>query len=168
MALGTSSGEDRTVMLVSSDQKFVEGASRFLNGHKVHTARNVTDAQRRMVEDHVDLAVLDASYATESGVIDGGQLLQVDPDLPIVLVASTLDMSVLRVALRIGYKDVVDAPVDRPKMEAMLGLIEDQAQREILTRGHRSDRWRCQRCLAVGDVGRPGPRRGCRCRSAVW
>ena len=132
MALGTSSGTDRTVMLVSSDHKFVDGASRFLNGHKVHTVRNVTDAQRRMVEDHVDLAVLDASYATESGVIDGGQLLQVDPDLPIVLVASTLDMSVLRVALRIGYKDVVDAPVDRPKMEAMLDLIEDQAQREIL------------------------------------
>ena len=132
MALGTSSGADRTVMLVSSDQKFVEGAQRFLNGHKVYSARNVTDAQRRMVEDHVDLAVLDASYATESGVIDGGQLLQVDPDLPIVLVASTLDMSVLRVALRIGFKDVVDAPVDRPKMEAMLDLIEDQAQREIL------------------------------------
>ena len=132
MALGTSPATDRTVMLVSSDQKFVDSASRFLNGHKVHTARNVTDAQRRMVEEHIDLAVLDSSYATESGVIDGGQLLQVDPDLPIVLVAATLDMSVLRVALRIGYKDVVDSPVDRAKMEAMLNLIEDQAQREIL------------------------------------
>ncbi len=119
-------------MLVSGDPKFVESTTRFLNGHKVHTARNVTDAQRRMVEEHIDLAVMDTSYATESGVIDGGQLLQVDPDLPIVLVASTLDMSVLRIALRIGYKDVVDAPVDRLKMEAMLGLIEDQAQREIL------------------------------------
>ncbi len=132
MALGTSTAQDRAVMLVSGDPKFVESTTRFLNGHKVHTARNVTDAQRRMVEEHIDLAVMDTSYATESGVIDGGQLLQVDPDLPIVLVASTLDMSVLRIALRIGYKDVVDAPVDRLKMEAMLGLIEDQAQREIL------------------------------------
>jgi pilus assembly protein CpaE len=119
-------------MLVSGDATFVDGTKRFLNGHKIFTARNVTDAQRRMVEEHIDLAVLDSTFATESGVVDGGQLLQVDPDLPIVLVASALDMAVLRTALRIGYKDVVDAPVDRPKMEAMLGLIEDQAQREIL------------------------------------
>ena len=132
MALGTNGESDRSVMLVSGDATFVDGTKRFLNGHKIFTARNVTDAQRRMVEEHIDLAVLDSTYATESGVVDGGQLLQVDPDLPIVLVASALDMAVLRTALRIGYKDVVDAPVDRPKMEAMLGLIEDQAQREIL------------------------------------
>ena len=132
MALGTNAESDRSVMLVSGDATFVDGTKRFLNGHKIFTARNVTDAQRRMVEEHIDLAVLDSTYATESGVVDGGQLLQVDPDLPIVLVASALDMAVLRTALRIGYKDVVDAPVDRPKMEAMLGLIEDQAQREIL------------------------------------
>jgi len=132
VALGTSEESDRSVMLVSGDATFVDGTKRFLNGHKIFTARNVTDAQRRMVEEHIDLAVLDSTYATESGVVDGGQLLQVDPDLPIVLVASALDMAVLRTALRIGYKDVVDAPVDRPKMEAMLGLIEDQAQREIL------------------------------------
>ena len=132
MALGTNAESDRSVMLVSGDATFVDGTRRFLNGHKIFTARNVTDAQRRMVEEHIDLAVLDSTYATESGVVDGGQLLQVDPDLPIVLVASALDMAVLRTALRIGYKDVVDAPVDRPKMEAMLGLIEDQAQREIL------------------------------------
>ena len=132
MALETNAESDRSVMLVSGDATFVDGTKRFLNGHKIFTARNVTDAQRRMVEEHIDLAVLDSTYATESGVVDGGQLLQVDPDLPIVLVASALDMAVLRTALRIGYKDVVDAPVDRPKMEAMLGLIEDQAQREIL------------------------------------
>jgi len=132
VALGTSADTDRAIMLVSAEPKFVEGTSRFLNGHKVYTERNVTDAQRRMVEDRIDLVVLDSTFATESGVIDGGQLLQIDPDVPVVLVASTLDMSVLRTALRLGYKDVVDAPVDRPKMEAMLGLIEDQAQREIL------------------------------------
>ncbi len=131
VALETNSAADRAILLVSSDQKFVDGAARFLNGHKILTARNVTDAQRTLVEDHVDLAVLDPSYATDSGVKDGGQLLQMDPDLPVVLVASTLDMTVLRAALRIGYKDVVDAPVDRMKMEAMLSLIEEEADRVV-------------------------------------
>lgn len=127
-----SSGVDHSVLLVSGDERFVDGTARFLNGHKVITARNVTDAQRRMVEDRIDLAVLDPSYATESGVLDGGQLLSMDPDLPLVLVASTLDMGVLRSALRLGYKDVVDAPLDRPKMESVLGLIEDREKRQVL------------------------------------
>jgi pilus assembly protein CpaE len=131
VALATDKASDKSVLLVSGDQKFIDGTRRFLNGHKVFTARNVTDAQRRLVEETVDLAVLDPAFATESGVSDGGQLLQVDPDLPIVLVAANPDMTVLRTALRVGYKDVVDAPLDRPKMEAMLGLIEEEAERVV-------------------------------------
>ncbi len=131
VALGTEHASDKSILLVSGDQKFIDGTRRFLNGHKVFTARNVTDAQRRLVEETVDLAVLDPAFATESGVSDGGQLLQVDPELPIVLVAANPDMTVLRTALRVGYKDVIDAPVDRQKMEAMLGLIEEEAERVV-------------------------------------
>ncbi|MEA3510770.1 MAG: AAA family ATPase [Actinomycetota bacterium] len=132
MALGTEHASDKAILLVSGDQKFIDGTRRFLNGHKVFTARNVTDAQRRLVEETVDLAVLDPAFATETGVSDGGQLLQVDPNLPIVLVAANPDMTVLRTALRVGYKDVVDAPVDRQKMDTMLGLIEEEAERVVL------------------------------------
>ncbi len=132
MALGTSPGTNRTVLVVSGDQGFLDGTSRFLADHRVLAARNVTEAQRRIVEDGVDLAIFDPSYATDAGVSDGGQLLQVDPELPLVLVADTLDMSVLRTALRIGFADVVDAPVDRAKVDGMLELIEDQAQRAVL------------------------------------
>ena len=132
MALGTSPGTNRTVLVVSGDQAFLDGTSRFLTDHRVLAARNVTEAQRRIVEDGVDLAIFDPSYATDAGVSDGGQLLHVDPELPLVLVADTLDMSVLRTALRIGFADVVDAPVDRAKVDGMLELIEDQAQRAVL------------------------------------
>jgi pilus assembly protein CpaE len=50
----------------------------------------------------------------------------------LVLVADTLDMSVLRTALRIGFADVVDAPVDRAKIDGMLELIDDQVQKAVL------------------------------------
>ena len=132
MALGTSPGTNRTVLVISGDQVFLDGTARFLKDHRVLAARNVTDAQRRIVEDAVDLAIFDPSFATDAGVSDGGQLLQVDPDLPLVLVADTLDMSVLRTALRIGFADVVDAPVDRVKVDAMLELIDDQVQKAVL------------------------------------
>ncbi|MCJ7780760.1 MAG: AAA family ATPase [Acidimicrobiia bacterium] len=131
MALGTEHASDKSILLVSGDQKFIDGTRRYLNGHKVFTARNVTDAQRRLVEESVHLAILDPAFATESGVSEGGQLLQVDPSLPLVLVAANPDMAVLRTALRVGYKDVIDAPVDRQKMEAMLGLIEEEADRVV-------------------------------------
>ena len=133
MAPGTEHNSDKSILLVSGDQKFIDGTRRFLNGHKVFIARNVSDAQRRLVEETVNLAVLDTSYGTESGVVDGGQLLQVDPNLPVVLVADNPDMAVLRTALRVGYKDVVDAPIDRPKMEAMLNLIAEEADRVVRT-----------------------------------
>ena len=132
MALGTSPGTNRTVLVVSGDQVFLDGTARFLKDHRVLAARNVTDAQRRIVEDGVDLAIFDPSFATDAGVSDGGQLLQVDPELPLVLVADTLDMSVLRTALRIGFADVVDAPVDRLKIDGMLELIDDQVQKAVL------------------------------------
>lgn len=132
MALGTSPGTNRTVLVVSGDQVFLDGTARFLKDHRVLAARNVTDAQRRIVEDGVDLAIFDPSFATDAGVSDGGQLLQVDPELPLVLVADTLDMSVLRTALRIGFADVVDAPVDRVKVDGMLELIDDQVQKAVL------------------------------------
>ena len=114
MALGTSPGTNRTVLVVSGDQVFLDGTARFLKDHRVLAARNVTDAQRRIVEDGVDLAIFDPSFATDAGVSDGGQLLQVDPELPLVLVADTLDMSVLRTALRIGFADVVDRQSAQP------------------------------------------------------
>jgi pilus assembly protein CpaE len=132
VALGTSPGTNRTVLVVSGDQVFLDGTARFLKDHRVLAARNVTDAQRRIVEDSIDLAIFDPSFATDAGVSDGGQLLQVDPELPLVLVADTLDMSVLRTALRIGFADVVDAPVDRAKVDGMLELIDDQVQKAVL------------------------------------
>ena len=132
MALGTSPGTNRTVLVVSGDQVFLDGTARFLKDHRVLAARNVTDAQRRIVEDGVDIAIFDPSFATDAGVSAGGQLLQVDPELPLVLVADTLDMSVLRTALRIGFADVVDAPVDRAKIDGMLELIDDQVQKAVL------------------------------------
>ena len=94
MALGTSPGTNRTVLVISGDQVFLDGTARFLKDHRVLAARNVTDAQRRIVEDSVDLAIFDPSFATDAGVSDGGQLLQVDPDLPLVLVADTLEIRV--------------------------------------------------------------------------
>ena len=122
-------GTSRTVLLVSTDQGFLDGIAGFLRDHRVLAARNVADAERRIVDDQVDLAVLDASYATEAGVREAGSLHEIDPRLPLVLVAETLDSKVLRAALRFGFIDVVDAPVDRVTAEGLLALVDEHERR---------------------------------------
>ena len=103
-----------------------------LGDHRVSAARNVTQAERRIVEDRIDLVVFDSSFATVAGVRDGGMLLDIDPELPLALMTDTSDVSVLRAALRAGFADVIDGPLDRSKVAAMVELIDQRAQKVVL------------------------------------
>ena len=46
-----------SVLIVDNDDQFVEATRTLLEGHKVHTARNISDAQRRLVEESIDLTI---------------------------------------------------------------------------------------------------------------
>jgi pilus assembly protein CpaE len=105
----------------------MENAIEMLDGHKVYQARNVSDAQRKLVEEGIELAVIGPGFAHESGVNEAAQLLDIQPRLPLVLVADGVTTEVLRAAIRVGYSDVVDAPLDASKIETMLGYIEKAA-----------------------------------------
>ncbi len=122
----------RSVLVVSGDQGFLDRIAGLLGDHRVLAARNVAQAERRIVEDRIDLVVFDSSFATVAGVRDGGMLLDIDPELPLALVTDTSDVSVLRAALRAGFADVVDGPLDRPKVAAMVELIDQHAQKAVL------------------------------------
>ena len=122
----------RSVLVVSGDQGFLDRIAGLLGDHRVLAARNVAQAERRIVEDPIDLVVFDPSFATVAGVRDGGMLLDIDPELPLALVTDTSDVSVLRAALRAGFADVIDGPLDRSKVTAMVELIDQHAQRVVL------------------------------------
>lgn len=120
MALDTAT---YSILLVESDEDFVEGARELLEGNKVYTARNITDAQRRLVEEGIDLAIVGPSFAHETGVTETALLFDVRPDLPVVLVAEVVTTDILRGALRTGVKDVIEAPLTLAKMEEALGIV---------------------------------------------
>ena len=100
-----------SVLIVDNDDQFVEATRTLLEGHKVHTARIISDAQRRLVEESIDLAIAGPSYAHEAGVVEVTLLFDVRADLPVVLVAEAVDTNVLRAALRAGIKDVIEVPL---------------------------------------------------------
>jgi pilus assembly protein CpaE len=127
--LATDSGT-YSVLIVDNDDQFVEATRTLLEGHKVHTARNISDAQRRLVEESIDLTVAGPSYAHEAGVVEITLLFDVRADLPVVLVAEAVDTNVLRAALRAGIKDVIEVPLTTSKIEDAFGLVELIHKRE--------------------------------------
>ncbi len=122
MAPGTDS--TRSILVVDTDTAAMDAAVALLDGHKVYQARNISDAQRKLVEEGIELAMIGPGFAHEAGVNEASLLLDIQPALPIVLVADGLTTDVLRAAIRVGFKDVVDAPLNKAKIDAMLTHIE--------------------------------------------
>ena len=125
MADGTYS-----ILLVDTDDDFVEDAKALLDGNKVYAARNVTDAQRRLVEEGIDVAIVGPAFAHEAGVAEMALMFDVRPSLPVVLVTDSLNTDVLKAALRSGFKDVIEAPLTLRKVEEAFGLLDQLARRD--------------------------------------
>ncbi len=125
MADGTYS-----ILLVDTDDDFVDDARALLDGNKVYSARNVTDAQRRLVEEGIDVAIVGPAFAHEAGVAEMALMFDVRPSLPLVLVTDSLNTEVLKAALRTGFKDVIEAPLTLRKVEEAFGLLDQLARRE--------------------------------------
>ena len=114
----------RSILVVDTDTAAMDAAVALLDGHKVYQARNISDAQRKLVEEGIELAVIGPGFAHEAGVNEASLLLDIQPALPIVLVADGLTTDVLRAAIRVGFKDVVDAPLNQAKIDSMLSHVE--------------------------------------------
>ena len=119
-----------SVLLVDADDGFLGETKSLLDGHKVYTARNISDAQRKLVEEGIDLAIVGPTFAHEAGVAETTLLFDVQPSLPVLLVSEGLNTTVLRAALRGGIKDVMETPLTVGKLAEALGFVEQiQAQR---------------------------------------
>ncbi len=117
-------GTTRSILIVDTDATAVEHTTSLLNGHKVYRVRNVSDAQRKLVEEGIELAIIGPGFAHDAGVAEAALLLDIQPSLPLVLVADGTTTEILRAAIRAGYRDVLDAPLDAVKVETLLGHIE--------------------------------------------
>ncbi len=119
-----------SVLLVDADDGFLGETKSLLDGHKVYSARNISDAQRKLVEEGIDLAIVGPTFAHEAGVAETTLLFDVQPSLPVLLVSEGLNTTVLRAALRGGIKDVMETPLTVGKLAEALGFVEQiQAQR---------------------------------------
>jgi pilus assembly protein CpaE len=117
------------VLLVDGSEEFLEDATQLLEGNRVFAVRNITDGQRRLVEEKIELVLVGPGYAHEPGIAEASLLLDVNPDLPLVLVADGLSTDVLKAALRAGFRDVIDAPLTVRKVNDAVEIIDRMQRR---------------------------------------
>jgi pilus assembly protein CpaE len=140
------SNATRSILIVDTDTGALDSAVSLLEGHKVYQVRNVSDAQRKLVEEGIELAIVGPGFAHEAGVNEAALLLDIQPQLPIVLVADGLTTDVLRASIRVGFKDVLDAPLDEAKIELMLRHIE---KAESVSRGDDTTRAKIGKVVTI-------------------
>ncbi len=138
----------RTVLLVDRDETFVRDAAKLLDAARVTTSPNVTEALRALADATVDIAVLGPSYAHESGIAEGGLLLDVDPQLPMVLISESLSTPLLKAALRAGFRDVIEMPLTPAKVDEALGNL-DRLQSRLAESGEDAPPARLGRVVTI-------------------
>ncbi len=112
-----------SILLVDADDGFVDDTKGLLNEHTVYTARNMSDGQRRLVEEGIQIAILGPTFGSSESVRDVRMLFELRPSLPVVLATDELTTDVLRTAMRLGVKDVIEMPLTESKLAESLVLV---------------------------------------------
>ena len=122
-------GSTWSVLLVDSDDGFVDDTKGLLGEHTVYGARNMSDGQRRLVEEGIEIALLGPTFGTSDAVEDVKALFELRPTLPVILATDELTTEVLRTALRLGIKDVIETPLTKDKLDESLELVSQSVSR---------------------------------------
>jgi two-component system, response regulator RegA len=103
-----------SVLLIDDDEVFVRVLARALaaRGFEVRTAGNRTDALAAAREQEPDHAVLDLKLGDENGLALIPELLEIQPDLRILLLTGYASIATAVEAIKRGATDYLAKPVD--------------------------------------------------------
>ena len=115
-----------SVLLVDTEAGFVDDTKGLLSDHVVHTARNMSDAQRRLVEETIEVAVVGPGYGRTDAVREITSLFELKPHLPVIVVSDEMTTELLRTAMRLGIKDVLGDADHHRQAAGLAGLLDRQ------------------------------------------
>jgi len=120
---------DKRLLLVDDDAVFVKVLSRALSarGFTVTTALDATDALNAVRAQPMEFAVVDLRIGAENGLSLIPELLQVQPDLRILLLTGYASIATAVEAIRRGAHDYLAKPVDA---DAVVRALLDEHPRE--------------------------------------
>ena len=108
------------ILIVVGDDEFLAEAKQLLEG-RVPVTDSLSEARAQLEAREVDFLFLGPTFATEAGVAQASSLLDVDPEVAVVLIADhDVSNETLRAAIRAGLADVIEAPMTREAVEDVL------------------------------------------------
>jgi pilus assembly protein CpaE len=120
---------EHNLLVVDQDDDFVSNAKELFEG-RLPVARTIEEASQSIESSDVRMVLLGPSYKDEDAMEQIRTLHNQDPALVLMLVAEEVTADLLRKGMRAGVSDVLEAPLDEPKIEAAI----EQFAHDILKR----------------------------------
>ena len=121
--------EEHNLLVVDQDDDFVATAKELFDG-RLPVARSIEEASQTIESGNVRMVLVGPSYTDEESLEQLRSLHNQDPALILMLVAEEVTADLLRRGMRAGVSDVLEAPLDEPKIEAAI----EQFAHDVLKR----------------------------------
>jgi two-component system NtrC family sensor kinase len=139
-----------TILIVDDDQETLRllCANARTRQYKTVTAVNVSTALAALQRSSIDVALVDLSLGTESGLDVVRQLRDVSPDLEILVVSATVSLMSAIESYDLAAFAVVQKPVD---VEHLFATIERAVERRRMNLANRRLIWEMRVINAIGE-----------------
>ena len=134
------------VLIVDDEQSIRTSLGSFLElaGHQVSLASNAAEALSLVQEEPFDVVVTDIILPRKTGVVLLGEIREVHPDLPVILITGKPEVETAAAAVRSGAFDYLSKPVSRKSITRAVAaasmrkaLLDKNRQLEEENRNHR-------------------------------
>jgi pilus assembly protein CpaE len=120
---------EHNLLVVDQDDEFVDAAKQLFDG-SLPIARSLEEASQTVSSGDVRMVLIGPSYAGDEAMDQIRSLHNEDPSLVLMLVAEEVTADLLRKGMRAGVSDVIETPLDEPKIEAAI----EQFAHDVLNR----------------------------------
>ncbi|MEE9582703.1 MAG: AAA family ATPase [Acidimicrobiia bacterium] len=103
--------QSRLVLVVDSDQRFIDDARELFAAQRILTGRDLDEAREIVRGGRVDLVLLGPGFGSDMALGQARGLLDLAPGLQMALVADVVTNRLLKAALKGGLIDVVETPL---------------------------------------------------------
>jgi len=107
---------EHNLLVVDKGDDFVSSAKELFEG-RLPVARSIEEASATIESGELRMLLLGPSYTMPESMDQIRTLHNQDPALVLMLVAEEVTADLLRSAMRVGVSDVIEAPLDEPKIE---------------------------------------------------
>ena len=120
---------EHNLLVVDQDDDFVSAAKELFEG-RLPVARSIEEASSTVESGELRMLLLGPSFSNDESMNAIRNLHNQDPALVMMLVAEEVTSDLLRSAMRAGVSDVLEAPLDEPKIETAV----EQFAHDVLKR----------------------------------